>query len=381
MERKTARVVIAGDTCPIGRNEALFRRGDGPALLGDLAGVFAEADLVVLDLECPLIGQESPIAKCGPSLGAPLDCVKGLRSMGVGAVVLANNHVMDHGAQGLLSTIKALEMNGIAHVGAGENAPAAARILLIEVAGCRVGVLAMAEHEFGVASGERAGANALELISAVREIEARRSDCDRLVIIVHGGNENYPYPRPSVMEISRFLVERGASAVIWQHTHCTGCVETYLGAPIVYGQGNFIFDYPSSGPAWHEGALVCLDIVPDRAPRMRLVPYRQSDGRPGAHRMTSQEEKAFLDGVEKRSEAIRDESFVARQWESFCDGNRRFFLDALHGRPGLVRRAAGRLDLLHRLDSPEVRRMRLHMVRCESYREALITLLAKESTR
>ena len=41
------RILIAGDTCPIGRNEPLFRKGDAAGLLGGLASEFEAADLVI----------------------------------------------------------------------------------------------------------------------------------------------------------------------------------------------------------------------------------------------------------------------------------------------------------------------------------------------
>jgi len=90
-------ILIGGDTCPIGRNEPLFRKNDAVGLLGDLAPEFETADLSIVNLECPLIRNETPVAKCGPNLGAPVDCANGLKAMGVDVVGLANNHIMDHG--------------------------------------------------------------------------------------------------------------------------------------------------------------------------------------------------------------------------------------------------------------------------------------------
>jgi poly-gamma-glutamate capsule biosynthesis protein CapA/YwtB (metallophosphatase superfamily) len=145
------RIIVGGDTCPIGRNRGLFEVGDARALLDDLLPEFEQADLSIVNLECPLIRKESPILKEGPVLGAPEACVNGLKAMGVDVAGLANNHIMDHGAQGLRTTIGALQEHGIAHVGAGENLAEARKILVREIKGVRIGILAMAEHEFGIA--------------------------------------------------------------------------------------------------------------------------------------------------------------------------------------------------------------------------------------
>lgn len=76
-----------------------------------------------------------------------------------------------------------------------------------------------------------------------------------------------------------------------------------------------------------------------------------------------------------RSEAIDDQSFIKKQWDDFCQKNKRSYLHSLYGKPGYLRRLAGKLNLLHFLDSREVQRTRLNIIRCESHREALITEL------
>ncbi len=374
-------ILIAGDTCPIGRNQALFQKGDVTSLLNDLQPEFEKSDLTIINLECPLIIKETPIEKCGPNLGAPADCVNGLKAMGINVVGLANNHVMDHGFDGLHTTIQVLEESFIAHVGAGNNLAVARKILIREVNGVRIGILAMAEHEFGIATIDTPGANPIDIIDAVRNIKTQQGNFDKLIILLHGGNELYPYPRPHIIDICRFLVEQGANAVICQHSHCAGCMEIYLGAPIVYGQGNFLFDYPSSTTAWNIGLLICLDINDEGSFAPSLVPYRQSGGQFGSRRLTTDEEDIFMKDFKSRSEAIGDASFVERQWEVFCNENKRSFLHSLHGKTGILRRLAGKLDLLHYLDSNEVQRRRLNYIRCESLRDALITVLTREAQR
>lgn len=374
-------ILVAGDTCPVGRNELFFRRGDVKALLGDFLPECEAADLVIANLECPLIEKESPIKKCGPNLGAPVDCVNGLKAMGIDIVGLANNHIMDHGPQGLRTTMRTLEENGIAHVGAGENLEAARKIVIHKVQSVRIGILALAEHEFGIASIDGPGANPLDIIDAVRNINACRASFDRLIVLLHGGNEHYQYPRPRLMDTCRFLVEQGANAVICQHSHCAGCMETYQGAPIVYGQGNFLFDRSGKHAAWYEGVLVCLTIDRCGHSKADLIPFRQSAPGLGARKMAQKEREVFLKDFNSRSKGIQEQGFVQEQWQTFCRERKRYYLHGLHGKPGLLRRLAGKLDLLHYLDSREVQRRRLNLIRCESHREALQTLLAMEVNR
>ncbi|MFH1114224.1 MAG: CapA family protein [Pseudomonadota bacterium] len=379
LEISLCRILIGGDTCPIGINAPLFGSGDGKALVNDLRSEFERADLVIVNLECPLIESESPIEKCGPHLGAATSTARGLRSIGIDVVGLANNHIMDHGKDGLSSTIAALKAHCIDFVGAGRNLAEARRIKVMDVRGLRVGILAMAEYEFGIACVDRAGANPIDVIEFVRTMNCSRGEFDLLVVLLHGGNEFYQFPRPSLMEMCRFLVEQGAGAVVCQHSHCVGCKEIYQGAPIIYGQGNFLFDFPSDHASWHKGALVLLD-VDDRDLRVNLsmVPFRQSPYQPGIQREPDEASRATLEAFERRSKALLVPGFVEKQWEQFCFEQRRHFLHILHGKRTIGRRIAGRLGLLKYLDSKEKQRNRLHYLRCESYREAIIKVLSSE---
>jgi len=190
------KILIGGDTCPIGRNQSLFESGDAHALLNDLMPEFEQADLSIVNLECPLIREESPIEKVGPNLGVPEACVKGLKEMGIDIVGLANNHIMDHGAEGLRNTISVCRDARLGTVGAGENLSEAADIFIQNTNGIRIGVMALAEHEFSIATKNTPGANPLDLIEYVRSVRRHQDEYDYLIVLLHGGKEHYPYPSP-----------------------------------------------------------------------------------------------------------------------------------------------------------------------------------------
>ncbi len=124
-----------------------------------------------------------------------MDCANGIKAMCVYVVELAYNHIMDHGVKGLRTTIDALQYHGIAHVvGAGENLYEAQRIQIPKVNGIRIGILAITEHEFGIADSNSLGANPLNVMDIVRNISVHKSEYEKLIILLHGGNGHYPYP-------------------------------------------------------------------------------------------------------------------------------------------------------------------------------------------
>ena len=261
-------------------------------------------------------------------------CIRAIREAGVDVLDLANNHILDHGAAGLENTLAAAAAAGIAAVGAGRNLNEARRILIRNLQGIRVGILALAQHEFSIATSASAGANPLDLIDVTRNIAAEREKFDYLVILLHAGNEYHPFPSPRLMETCRFFVEQGAGAVICHHTHCPGCWEEYRGGHIVYGQGNLIYGNPGAASSWNEGFLVRLSIPASGPSAMEFVPYEQSRGGPGAGKLQGAAAAAFLETIAQRSRQIQEAGFLHDRWVEFCEDRRGFYLSVVlgHGR-------------------------------------------------
>src|SRR5882672_3502112 len=144
---KQIKIVIGGDVCPTARDISLFQEGNAAGLFHELLEEFATADLAILNLECPLIERPSPILKTGPVIGAPSDCVKGLVNSHVQCLGLANNHILDHGGEGLENTLRVCLKAGLKTFGAGKNCEEAGNILVVNAGHLRIGLLAIAEQE------------------------------------------------------------------------------------------------------------------------------------------------------------------------------------------------------------------------------------------
>jgi len=288
---------------------------------------------------------------------------------------------MDHGAKGLQTTIKTCNQNEIKYVGAGENLKDARKVLVQNINTIAVGILSVAEHEFSIATRDFPGANPLDIIDLVRTVQEHSSDWDRLIVLFHGGNEFYPYPSPWLKNTCRFMIEQGADAVICQHSHCSGCIETYQGAPIVYGQGNLLFDADHWPNMWYEGMLVSLEIDRGNSIRTRLIPFKQIRGRPGIHEMSEKEEAAFRSGFNARSEIVLDDKRLEDEWRRFCERHERDYLRSLYGHKSLVHRVTARMGLLERFYTKRKRLLSLSAIQCESQREALLDILADNTPR
>ncbi len=370
-------ITIAGDICPRELNCDLFQRGDVHGLFGDLLPLISRTDLFLANLESPLIDTPSPFPKVGPVFGAPTNVVRALQRAQLHAVNLANNHIMDHGPTGLRSTLRACGEAGIACFGAGEELRTASQVLIREVGRQRIAFLGMAEREFSIGTENQPGANPLDLVSFVRLVRSSRGECDSLVVLLHAGAQHYPLPSPNLQRTCRFMVEEGASAVICQHSHCPGAYEVYHGAPIVYGQGNFIADSPSNHSlSWHQGYLVKLTWNEGAVlPALETVPYMQSYDAPGARRMKQEEESPFRKELDTFSQLLGDEKDVRRKWLDYCLKEKSSYLSSLRGHGRWLRRLNHRVGFVERSLSRREIMTILNTVRCDSHNEALITIL------
>ena len=370
-----ASIVIGADLCPIGENRADFTAANDHALFNELLAEFEQADLCVANLECPLVNQSPPVAKTGPVFGEPSACINGIKQAGIDVLNLANNHILDHGEPGLKHTLDVCSGAGIQTVGAGPDLDAARRILIRDLGGLKVGMLAVAEHEFSIATKHSAGANPLDLIDFIRNVTSHRDKFDYLIVLFHGGDE-FLVPSPRIQNTCRFMVEMGANAVIVQHPHVLGGYEDYRGGHIVYGQGALLMDEAiyRDRPSFHEGFLVKLSIAADATSAMAIVPFVQSNPAPGARRLDQTKEQDFRRQLAQRSAAIQDEAFVQAEWLKFCDQNKHSYISGLLGHNRILSKLNAGGWLTRFLYNQSALLGVRNTVLCETHREVIETI-------
>jgi len=371
MDETGIRIFVGGDICPIGRMEAPFAQREGETVFGDVLGLIKSCDFAVANLECPLVdGDAPPVPKSGPNLRSVPGAAETLRRSGFGAVGLANNHIMDFGLPGLGSTLAACAAAGLSTFGAGASLTEARPPLIVDLKGLRVAFLALAEDEGCLATPGRPGASPADPIWVVRTLAEHRGRFDRLVVLLHGGTEGFQYPAPWLRETCRFLVEQGADVVVCQHSHCVGSMEAHRGGTILYGQGNFIFDYAGHGPLGSRGLGLVLTFRSGRPAEVDLHPLEQVPGGNGVRLSSGPEGETTLALLRAQSEVLADPARCAQVWKDWCEQRRAGFLTRLFGfgrwlqrlnRGGWLFRHLTRADLL-----------RIHnLVSCESHRDAL----------
>ena len=236
------RINIIGDLYPGGRYEELFINNE--VSFDDLTLDFENADLNVSNLECPITNSVKPITKRGKNIKASTRCIHGLLKTNIDVFNLSNNHIYDYGDEGLNNTTEILKNNNLDFFVIGENENAANQLYIKKIKNKRIAFYGIAENEFSQATNKTAGANPLCIMNFIKMLNVNKGKYDYLIIMLHGGLEYYKYPSPNMQKLCWFLIDCGSSAVICQHTHVLGSYEIYENKPIIYGQGDFIFDNP-----------------------------------------------------------------------------------------------------------------------------------------
>jgi poly-gamma-glutamate synthesis protein (capsule biosynthesis protein) len=169
--------------------------------------------------------------------------------------VLANNHVLDWGQDGLLETLATLRSAGVRTVGAGQQAAEAAAPAALPLAkGRRLLVYGLASTTSGIprdwaATDRRAGVNLLPDLSVqtaaslAETARAARKPGDVLVASLHWGS-NWGYDVPHAQRaFAHALVDGGFTIVHGHSSHHAKGIELYREGLILYGCGDFINDY------------------------------------------------------------------------------------------------------------------------------------------
>lgn len=372
-------IIIGADLVPTKSNIELFEKGDVNTLLGsDLIDIIHSADYRIFNLEIPLVNESSPIKKCGPNLIASTKCISAYKAMKIDLLTLANNHILDQGSKGLESSISTLKQAGISYVGVGNSIKEASRPKIISCEGKKIGIYACVEHEFTVATENKSGANPVDLLETPDHIIELKKQCDYVIVLYHGGKEQYRYPSPNLQKICRKLVEKGADLVVCQHSHCIGCKEEYKQGTIVYGQGNFLFD-DEENEYWQTSLLI---MISDNF-KIKYLPLKKNKST--VRLAKGDEAENILEQFNLRSEEILDPEKVNQHYDELAIYYKNFYLlSVMKIKRGLLYRIINKLSnglvektIINAVYNSKYRYTLRNYVECESHNELLLHILKK----
>lgn len=221
--RTELRVIVGGDLVP--HRPMLLPVERLHAGLDPLASLLGGADVAIANYETATGGTERFSGTHNMSLAAPAAWLAEAGTL-FHAVTVANNHACDLGRAGLSATLSAAKEAGVTAVGGDAGHDPWQPRVIDEKDGRKIcavawttfvnaeGKACKSSGELAIAGFDRKGKTAIE--SAIQR--ARRTGCDGVVAIFHGGEE-YVGPIWGVREQAKAAAEAGADVVVVHHPH------------------------------------------------------------------------------------------------------------------------------------------------------------------
>ena len=301
---KAVEMLILGDI-------QVQQRADPASAFVNVRETLDRADLVYANLEGTLVKSQGPDRDIPDKRGWIHPGPEGalaLKASNIEVVGVANN--VAYGRDNILQTLRVLDANGIAHVGAGKNIDEAHRPAIIERKGVKIGFLqytarwyredeqiatATAPGFARIMSRDGITIDPSDLDRLRNDIRRLRSQVDIVVVSHHnrdGGtpvqfgpssNKARPAARPDrtraeeyQKEFAHVALDTGADLVFGHGTHTLQGVEVYKGKPILYALGHSAFDHPGFEDST-DGLVVRVVVQGRNLVRVSLVPVTRDD--------------------------------------------------------------------------------------------------------
>jgi poly-gamma-glutamate capsule biosynthesis protein CapA/YwtB (metallophosphatase superfamily) len=271
MTKTFPRLVLAGDMAA----EFVKPRD----MMKKIAPYFRESSIAFANCEWPMTDRGAPWpGKAGRVVRSSPEKIDLYTFCGFDVVTLANNHIMNFGAEGLAQTIEILDKAGIAHCGAGKNLADAHKPAIVERNGTKIAFLGYScvftagfearanrpgmavvrtdvsyrapsrMHEVpGLPMTTKTSPRADDAAMMVDDIKKAARKADAVVATFHWGiSGGYQHLVGYQKELAHMCIDAGADLVVGHHPHTIQPVEVYKDKVIAYSVSHCGFDMESS---------------------------------------------------------------------------------------------------------------------------------------
>ena len=239
----------------LGRHISRLLPGTRPERFwGNALPVLRATDGVIGNLESPI----TRASRCWDEgwkafrFRADPGAVEILEAANIRMVNLANNHMLDYGARGMLDTLGYLDAAGIGRAGAGSDIREATEPAIAEIGGVRVALIGITDNMAEFAAGhDRPGTNHMKIrddgatLTALRLLIAsvREQGAGIVVLSCHWGPNLRWWPPARFRRFARSAIELGADVIHGHSAHLFQGVERHRGGVILYDTGDILDDY------------------------------------------------------------------------------------------------------------------------------------------
>lgn len=220
-------------------------------VFSDIQKYIQTADIAVGNLETTFAGKERGYSNY-PTFNTPEQLAYNLKTLGIDVLSTANNHSLDKGYKGLVSTLDFLDDAGIAHTGTYRSEEEQNQILVQNVKGITMAFLSFTYGTNGipVPSGKDYCVNLIDEDLILKQINlAKQQNPDMICVFMHWGVEYQTKQNKTQENLAQFLFKNGVDVILGGHPHVLQPMEkreitleggTTKDGFIIYSLGNFI---------------------------------------------------------------------------------------------------------------------------------------------
>lgn len=212
---------------------------DFKPVFSDIKLVIESADIAIGNLETTI----NPLKRLSgfPRFNSPVEILDGIKYAGFDVLTTANNHCMDTGKEGIISTVKNIKSYGIIPIGTGstnEN-----KYAIIGKNGIKIGILSYTFSSNGIPAPQGM-VNYIDRNRIKADIENIKKQCDFTIVCIHAGVEYKREVEPEEQKLFHEIADMGADCIFGGHPHVVRRSEIYntngRRVFIIYSLGNFI---------------------------------------------------------------------------------------------------------------------------------------------
>lgn len=203
-----------------------------------------------------------------PLFNSPEALATDLKELGFDILATGNNHCLDKGFSGMVSTLNELDKAGIEHMGTYATEEASEQYIIKDVNGIKMAFLNYTYGTNGipVPKGKEFAVNFIDKDKMKHDIDSvKEIGVDVICVNMHWGEEYRLTQTKGQEELADFLFQNGVDLILGSHTHCLEPMEkrtvvledgTEKDGFVIYSLGNFM----SGQKAENSRQSVILDI-------------------------------------------------------------------------------------------------------------------------
>ena len=230
---------------------------DFAPLFAGIKPVIEGADLAICHMEVPLATVDGPFEGY-PLFYAPPEVATAVAATGYDTCSTASNHTLDHGADGVTTTLDTLDAAKIGHTGSARTRQEAETPLITDVNGVKVGQVSFT---FGLNQGTSAPepwmVNELSVgavLDAARQ--ARAAGAEVVIASIHWGIENQHEPTAEQRDMAKqILSDPAVDLIVGHHAHVVQPFEKIGDKWVAYGLGNSVARHEEPKGDTEEGVI------------------------------------------------------------------------------------------------------------------------------